>query len=206
MDDETNLINRAIHGDEQAVAELFAHYRDRLRRIVAFRLHPAIQARVDADDVLQEAYLNAVQRIRHIFQDSPRSYFIWLRMIVNQTLTEIHRRHLGVQMRAAGREVAGSRQTSDSTSFSLSFHLIGHLTTASQAALRKELLERIDAGLATMNELDREVLAMRHFEELSNSEIAEALGITEQAAAMRYIRALGRLRDILEAVPGFFDG
>lgn len=205
MDDHDTLIDRAIHGDEQALAGLFTHYRDRLRRIVAFRLSPALQARVDADDVLQEAYLNAVQRMQHIFQDSPRSIFIWLRMIVSQTLADIHRRHLGAQMRDAGREVALSRRGSDSTSFSLSFHLVGHLTTPSQAALREELLERIDAGLATMSEMDREVLAMRHFEELTNIEIAETLGITEQAAAMRYIRALGRLRDILEAVPGLMD-
>lgn len=203
---ETSAIDRATRGDERALAELFSHYRTRLQRIAAFRMHPKLRSRVDADDILQETYLNAAQRLGRIMHDSPRSFFIWLRMILSQTLTDVHRRHLGAQMRDASREVVSwNAGNGDSTSYSLTHHLVGHLTSPSQAALRQELADRIDSALAEMSELDREVLAMRHFEELSNIEIAHALEITEQAAAMRYIRALGRIRDILESVPGLLE-
>lgn len=202
---ESRAIDRATQGDERALAELFSHYHSRLQRIAAFRLHPKLRSRVDADDILQESYLNAAQRLGRIMHDSPRSFFIWLRMILSQTLTDVHRRHLGAQMRDASREAVKWASEGDSTSYSLTHHLVGHLTSPSQAALRRELADRIDSALAEMSELDREVLAMRHFEELSNVEIAHALEITEQAAAMRYIRALGRIRDILVSVPGLLE-
>ncbi|REJ85699.1 MAG: RNA polymerase subunit sigma-24 [Planctomycetota bacterium] len=205
-ENEAELIDRAIHGDEEALALLFSAHRERLRRVVAFRLHPKLRSRVDPDDILQEAYLNAAQRLGRFLHDGAHSFFIWMRLILNQTLADVHRRHLGAQIRDARRE-ARSRPASmgDSTSLSLTVHLIGHLTSPSQAALREELSEKIDDALSTMSELDQEVLAMRHFEELSNSEIAAALEISEQAAAMRYIRALGRIRDILVTIPGFGD-
>jgi RNA polymerase sigma-70 factor (ECF subfamily) len=207
-DDESleTLVNDVIHGDRQALAELFAHYRDRLWRIVNFRMDQRLVGRVDADDILQEAYLDAEKRIEHFLHDSPDSFFIWLRLIVNQTLIDVHRRHLGTQARDASRErsISGA-WSAESTSFSLSQHLLGHLTSPSQAAVRAELAEQLNVALAGMGGLDREVLALRHFEELSNSETARALEISEQAASLRYVRAIVRLKKILEAIPGFND-
>ncbi|MBX3437047.1 MAG: sigma-70 family RNA polymerase sigma factor, partial [Planctomycetaceae bacterium] len=181
-------------------------YRDRLSRIVGFRLDRRLQGRVDTDDVLQEAYLNAVQRMDRFLYDHPRSFFIWMRMIVTQTLVDIHRRHIGTQKRDASRDISiQGRWSPASTSYSLSFHLLGHLTSPSQAALRAELSEQIDLALTGMSEIDREVLALRHFEEFSNLETSELLGLSEQAASLRYIRAISRLRTVLEAIPGFFN-
>lgn len=201
-----NLVNRVIHGDRDALATLFTFHRDRLWRIVNFRLDHRLVGRVDADDILQEAYLDAEKRLEHFLQDSPESFFIWLRLIVNQTLIDVHRRHLGTQARDASRDrsLSGSWSTV-STSFSLSRQLLGHLTSPSQAALRAELSEQLNLALQGMGDLDREVLALRHFEELTNSETAQALGLTEQAASIRYIRALGRLAKVLKAIPGFQD-
>lgn len=200
------LIERIVKGDEAALAQLFSFYRERLWRIVNFRLDRRLQGRVDADDVLQEAYLNAVQRMDRFLYDHPRSFLIWMRMIVTQTLIDVHRRHIGAQKRDASRDVSiQGRWSPASTSYSLSFHLLGHLTSPSQAALRAELSEQIDLALAGMSDIDREVLALRHFEELSNLETAELLGLSEQAASLRYIRAISRLRDVLEAIPGFFN-
>jgi RNA polymerase sigma-70 factor (ECF subfamily) len=200
------LVNDVIHGDRQALAKLFAYYRERLWRIVNFRMDQRLTGRVDADDVLQEAYLDAEKRIEHFLHDSPDSFFIWLRLIVNQTLIDVHRRHLGTQARDASRERSLSGGWSvNSTSFSLSNRLLGHLTSPSQAALRIELAEQLNLALEGMGALDREVLALRHFEELTNSETAQALGISEQAASLRYVRAISRLRKILEALPGFRD-
>ncbi len=202
----TAQVDRVLHGDEAALAELFSWHRERLWRIVNFRLDRRLAGRIDADDILQEAYLNAAQRMRHIVADNPRTFFVWLRMIVSQTLIDVHRRHLRTQARDAGRDrsIFGGWDSA-TTSHSLSMHLLGHLTSPSQAVLRAELSEQIDAALATMSELDREVLALRHFEELTNGETAEVLKLTEQAASVRYIRAITRLRSVLEAVPGFFE-
>lgn len=198
--------DRVTCGDEQALAELFSLHRDRLWRIVHFRLDHRLHGRVDADDVLQEAYLSAAQRIRHLVADSSTSQFVWLRLIVSQTLVDVHRRHLGVQMRDAGREVslhgAGRPQT---TSMSLAACLLGQVTSPSQAAVRAEMSAQLEAALESMDSIDREVLALRHFEELTNSEVAEVLGIRQKAASIRYVRAIQRLKAVLSQWPGFAE-
>jgi RNA polymerase sigma-70 factor (ECF subfamily) len=200
------LSQRIIQGDRSALAELFSIYRPRLWRMVNFRLHPRLQGRIDPDDVLQDAWLMAVNRISYFLRDASHSSFIWFRMIVNQTLIDLHRHHLGAEKRNAARDVSvNSAWASDSTSSSMAFHLSGSLTSPSSAVNRAELAQQLDTILQGMNEIDREVLALRHFEELSNSETARVLNMSEQAASGRYIRALGRLKQILEIVPGFLD-
>ena len=131
----------------------------------------------------------------------------WFRLITQQTLADLHRRHLGTRARDVGRERTLRVSTdAGATSFAMSSLLLGHLTSPSQAMLRKELSEQLDATLKSMSDLDREVLVLRHFEEMTNLETARLLGITEQAASVRYVRALGRLQRILEAIPGFKEG
>src|SRR5262245_23348752 len=202
----TELVNRIVRGDREALAELFLIYRPRLWRMVNFRLHPRLQGRVDADDVLQDAWLMAVDRIGYFLRDASHSSFIWFRMIVQQALVAIHRRHLGAEKRNAARDVpVHAGWESQSTSSSMAFHLCGHLTSPSSAVNRAELAGKLDAILQSMNDIDREVLALRHFEELTNSETARVLNMSEQAASGRYIRALGRLKQILEVVTGFLD-
>lgn len=200
------LVNKVIHGDHHALAELFEIYRERLRRIAMFRMDPRIAGRVDVDDVLQEVYLNAAQRIGYALREASGGLFVWFRLLLNQTLADLHRRHLGAQSRDAARE-RSTRFGSDpkATSFSMSSALLGHLTSPSQAMLRKELSEQLEAALATMSDLDREVLTLRHFEELSNQETARLLGISEQGASLRYVRALARLKGVLQAIPGLAD-
>jgi RNA polymerase sigma-70 factor (ECF subfamily) len=204
VDESSDLVNQVIHGDKRALAELFDSQRPRLRRIVNFRLDRRIYGRVGADDVLQEAYLNAARQLKSLLRDHPPTVFIWLRQIVNHTLADVHRRHLGVKKRTAKRDVSiHAGGPSASSSEWLSFHLLGHLTSPSQAALRAELAEQLDAALSQLSEVDREVLALRHFEELTNSETAHVLNMTVQAASMRYVRAISRLRKVLESIPGF---
>lgn len=204
MDD---LVNRVIQGDREALGELFEHYRDRLRRIVAFRLDARLAARVDVEDVLQEIYLSAQQRQKHVLREASGGLFVWFRLLAQQTLIDIHRRHLGTRARDAGRErTLHANSNVEATSFAMSSLLLGHLTSPSQAMLRKELAEQLDAALKSMGDLDREVLVLRHFEELSNIETSRLLGISEQAASVRYVRALGRLQRVLEAIPGFTEG
>ena len=127
-------------------------------------------------------------------------------LIVGQTLVDVHRRHLGVQMRDAGREVslhgAGHPQA---TSMSLAACLLGQVTSPSQAAVRAEMSAQLEAALESMDPIDREVLALRHFEELTNSEVAEVLTIQQKAASIRYVRAIKRLKAVLSQLPGFAE-
>ena len=201
-----DLSSRLRAGDKEALAELFAAHRERLWRMVDFRLDQRLQSRIDPDDVLQESYLAAAQRIDHYRAHPSMSPFVWLRLIVCQTLIDAHRRHLGVQLRDAGREVAihGCHWT-QTTSACLAIQLVGHLTSPSQAAARAEMLDLVEQAIGQMDATDQEVLALRHFEELTNVEVAEVLGIQKQAASMRYVRAVQRLKAILSQVPGFLE-
>lgn len=203
---EPELIGRCQKGDKQALAELFSLHRDRLWRMVNFRLDRRLARRVDADDILQEAFLDAAARIHHYFENPSKSFFVWLRLIVGQTLVDVHRRHLEAEMRDANREVSMHRGPyPQATSVSLAARLLGNLTSPSQAAARAEMSEQLEQVLATMDPLDQEVLALRHFEDLTNSEVAETLGLSPTAASNRYVRALARLKQILEQIPGFLD-
>jgi RNA polymerase sigma-70 factor (ECF subfamily) len=199
---EEELVQRLRQGEEGALAELFSRYRERLWRLVTFRLPARLNGRVDAEDVLQEAYLAAAARLRH-FREGSGSFFVWLRLVVLQTLTDLKRQHLGAQMRDAGREVSLQPAWGQGTSAALAVQLLGSLTSPSQAAIREELAGRLGEALEGMNPMDREVLALRHFEELSNQETAEVLAIDQKAASIRYVRALKRLKEILSDLSGF---
>jgi len=206
LQSDSTVRSRLDDGDEHALAEVFEAHRERLWRMVNFRLDRRLNGRVDPDDILQEAYLNAAQRVKAFLDEPGLSCFVWLRLIVSQTMIDVHRRHLGAQMRSAERDVSiqGGR-FSQATSVSLSYHLLAHLTSPSHVAMRQEMSKQLEEALDGMNAIDREVLALRHFEELTNSEVAEVLGIQQKAASIRYVRAIARLKDVLEKIPGFFD-
>lgn len=183
-------------GDETALAHLFDQHHQRLARLVRFRMSEALRARLDVEDVLQEAYLAAAKRVDRFGHDGFESSFLWLRLIVLQRLVELHRHHLQAQRRDARREVAIHRQAyPEATSVSLVTCLAGTNTSPSGVAVRNEMTERVRAAIENLPELDQEVLALRHFEELTNSETAGILGIEPKAASMRYIRALERLKE-----------
>lgn len=197
---------RLLRADKTALAEAFALHRPRLWRMVNFRMDRRMVGRVDPDDVLQEAYLAAASRIEHYAGGGFKSPFLWLRVVVRQTLIDVHRRHLMAKSRDAGREVAMFATYPQATSASMAIHLVGDWTSPSQAAVRVEMLDRVQGAIATMNPVDQEILALRHFEELTNSEVAETLGIEPKAASIRYMRALRRLKEILSDFPGVLDG
>lgn len=200
------LMIRLEQGDDNALAELFAMHRERLRQMVRFRLDRRLRGRVDASDVLQEAYLDAAKRLPHFFDKPQMSFFVWLRQVTTQRLVDIHRRHLGAQRRDARQEVPIHRSDySAATSASMAARLVGHLTSPSQIVMRLEMLEHLEQALGGMDPIDREVLALRHFEDLTNNEVAEVLQISKAAASNRYVRALSRLHAIMQNVPGFFD-
>jgi RNA polymerase sigma-70 factor, ECF subfamily len=197
------LLRRAAQGDHQGWGALLERHRQRLRRMVAFRLDQRLQGRLDASDVIQEAYLDASARLPEYLRQPSMPFFLWLRFLTGQKLLELHRRHLGAQMRDAGREVSLYRGSLPATSSAaLAAQLLGHDTRPSEAAIRAERKIRLQEALNRMGPLDREVLALRHFEHLNNSEAAQVLGLQEAAASKRYIRALKKLKEILAGMPG----
>jgi RNA polymerase sigma-70 factor (ECF subfamily) len=204
---DTDLLARAAAGDAAAWGALVTTHHERLARMVHFRMDPRLRARLDADDVLQDAFVEAAEHRGDFFRATPAvSLFLWLRGVVGNKLLEVHRQHLGTRMRDAKRERSldrGSDSTSaGQTSAALCAQLTAGLTRPSVAAVRGEIRLRLTEALDRMDPTDREVLALRHFEQLSNREAADVLGIQERAAAKRYLRALERLKQILSAMPG----
>lgn len=197
--EETNIgtlqLDQAVCcGSTGALAKLFSFHRDRFAILVRFRLDQRVAVRVDVDDVLQEAFLEATKRIRHFQNCESMSPFVRLRAIVLQTLTDIHRSQLTVQGRSCNREFQAFGVNADNC---LNNWLIDSLTSPSGVAIRDEQSQQLSTAINELNSIDREILVMRHFEDLSNQEVAEILEIAPATASQRYVRAIKRLRDVL---------
>jgi RNA polymerase sigma-70 factor (ECF subfamily) len=206
MDDTVELVERARSGDQQALEEIFTRHRDRLRRMVETRLDGRLRARVDASDVIQDAYLKIAGRLGDYLANPTLPLFLWMRLVVGEQLINLHRHHLGARMRDAGREVTLARPALPAAgSEALAAQLLGQHTSPTEAAVRAERLLRLQEAINALDPTDREVLALRHFEQLSRAETAQVLGIGEDAAAKRYVRALKRLKDALAGLPGGLD-
>ena len=198
------ITDRLRTGDTAALGELFVLCQERLRQMIHFRLDRRLVRRVDVDDVLQDAFIDAETRLPHFAKtDAEASPYVWLRLVALQTLHDVHRRHLGTQARDAAREqsVNVSGSTDQSTRYSMAQLLVGQLTSPSQAIQRAEAIEQIQAALEQMNPIDQEILALRNFEELTNTEVSEVLGIETGTASLRYIRALKRLQQVMSQYP-----
>jgi len=189
-----------IESGQSSLAEIFDAHRNRLERIVAFRLAPKIQSRVDPSDILQEAYIEIARRYDEYLVDPKVSIFVWMRQITLQKMMDVHRLHFR-EKRDANREQRYLLEpTSQATCLSIARFLIDEIMSPSQAVIEAEETQRLQLALESMNEIDREVLALRHFEQLGNAQVAEILGLTPTAASNRYIRAAARLGEILAEI------
>jgi RNA polymerase sigma-70 factor (ECF subfamily) len=204
-DEPEDRLRRAAAGDQAALGALWERHRARLRQMVRLRLDRRLQGRVDPSDVLQDADLDLAARRPDSARDRPMPTDLWLRPVTGQRLDPVHRPHRGAP-RDASRAVRLDRGAwPQASSASLPARRLGRFTTASQAATRAERQLRLQEVLNDLDPIDREILALRHFEQLTNDEAAQVLGLFKTAADNRYVRALGRLRDLLGRVPGFLD-
>ncbi len=203
--DEANFIQRAQNGDAGALGQLLETHRDRLVRMIRFRMDRRLLGRIEPDDVVQETYVVVTSRIHDYTGDNAAvPFFVWLRFLTLQKLAELHRRHLNVKARDAGRDVPlRNSPLSQTSSAVMAAELAANQTSPSQAAVRAELQTRLHKALEEMEPMDREVIALRNFEQLSNTECASVLNIAASAASNRYIRALKRLKVIIEAEQPF---
>ncbi len=193
---EPVLRERLTSEGQPAFAELFQQYRQRLRSVVQLRLDRRLTGRVDPSDVLQETFLDAAARVPDYLGQEGMTLYIWLRFLTLQRLLQIHRFHLKTRQRSAELEVPLPAVATDT----LAGQLVGSLTSPSQVAMRGELQQSLVEQLSAMEPIEREILALRHFEELSNQDIAAILGISTSAASKRYLRALRRLREAMDRV------
>ena len=176
---------------------MFVEYRARLWKLICYRLHGGVKRRVDPDDILQDVYLAARQRLHHFRNSTYELPYLWLREVALQTLHKVHRFHLGTQLRDVGREWPGNPSVSDVDGQWES--LAASVTSPSQKMIKDEAASALRHTLEQLSEADREIIALRHFEELTNTECAALLELETRAASIRYVRALDRLRVKLEA-------
>jgi RNA polymerase sigma-70 factor, ECF subfamily len=189
------------------LATLFDQHRDRLRRMVELRMDPRLRGRLDASDVVQEAFVDVARDLPAYLANPSLPVLLWMRLHVGRRMTTLHRQHLGTQMRDAGREISLFQGAlPEASSAALASMLLGRHTSPTEAAQRAERLIRVQEALNSLDAIDREVLALRHFEQLSRLEAAQVLGITQEAGAKRYFRALKRLKDALATLPGGLEG
>ena len=199
------LVERATAGDHQALAELFERHRYRLRQMIRLRLDRRLQGRVDPSDVLQEAFIDLATELPSYSRRPAIPFFLWMRLVAGQRLMQVHRRHLGTEMRDAARDVSLFGGFPQAASASLAAQLLGQLTSAGGAAIRAEIQLRLQEALNSMETLDREIIALRNFEELDNREAAAVLGLSLDATRKRYVRALKRLQVLLRRIPGLIE-
>jgi RNA polymerase sigma-70 factor (ECF subfamily) len=184
-------------GDPEALGRLLDYYRPRLRRMMRLWLDPGVRARVDPSDVIQDVYLDAKQQVESYLEDPRVVFYVWLRGLARQRLTKIHRQHLTAQCRTACRE----EPLPSESSLVLAKRLLAGWTSPSGALSKRQLRLCVQKAMEKLGPNDREVILMRQFEEMSNQEVAQALGLSESGATMRYGRALYRLKEILLADP-----
>ena len=200
--EEAAALDSLESGDSTLLGELLESYSDRLRRIAGARIDPRVSQRSGADDALQDAFVDVSSRIGEYLEQrraaDPRRlpFFLWVRLLTQQAVIRLHREHLGALKRDAGREQRAPASPLGSTTILLAHQLVSSHTTPTGALDRMETQERFAAALARLGEDDREVLVLRHFEGLSNGEVAAVLSLSTSAASMRHLRALNRLKAI----------
>lgn len=197
-DQTQELIRDAKAGNAGAAGELLDRHREALRRMIDLRLDRRIRPRVDASDIVQEVMIEANRRLQLYLEDPVMPFHLWLRQMAQDRIIDAHRRHRGSEKRSVDREQGNlAPATLDHSTMELAAQLCDPELTPAARATMAELQRRFEAALATMDDHDREIVLMRHFEQLTNQDVARALGLTEPAASMRYLRAIRRLRKLL---------
>jgi RNA polymerase sigma-70 factor (ECF subfamily) len=197
------LLDEARRGEAQAVNRLLERHREALRRMVEMRMDRRLERRVDASDVVQDVLIEANRRLNEYLKNPALPFHIWLRQLARDRVIDLHRRHRVAAKRSLDREQPlAARVRLDESTMDLANQLADREMTPAEAATWHELERRFQAAIEELDDIDREVILMRHFEQLSNSEAAAALGLSEPAASMRYLRAMRRLRALLGSEEG----
>jgi len=201
LDQETTA--RLRRGGQAALAREFLRHRHRLRRMIEVRLDRRLAGRVDPSEVLEQTFLEAARQLDQYLAQAPMPLFLWLRYLTGQRILALHRQLLGPEAASCSQTAAGRAGRPKADSASLSMHLAAQIGPGPSTPPNQQLSARLAELLDQLDPLDREILALRHFEQLSNQEAAEELGLSPAAASHRYIHALQKLRAVLKTLPGF---
>jgi RNA polymerase sigma-70 factor (ECF subfamily) len=196
-DDTQHLIDEARQGDATAVDRLLTRHRESLRRMVGMRLDPALAARVDASDIVQDVLLEAHRRLTDYLRNPAMPFHLWLRHIAKDHIIDAHRRHRQAQRRSLDREQSLFNPGPGDSSVDWAMQFVDPEKTPASAVIRHEMERRVQEAINQLGEDDREIILMRYVEQLSNQDVAAALGLTEAAASMRCLRAVRRLQAAL---------
>jgi len=206
-DETRELLAAARAGDPTARNRLLERHRDALRRMVGLRMDRAIERRLDASDIVQDVLVEANRRLAEYLEAAKMPFHLWLRHLARDRMIDAHRRHRTAARRSVDREQPLAQPAmADQSAMDLAALVRDREMTPAAAATHHELERRFQAALETLDDMDREIILMRHFEQLSNQEAAQALELSEPAAGMRYLRAMRRLRVLLEESPSERDG
>lgn len=193
------LLAQAKDGDSSAVNQLMDRHRNSLRQLVRMRLDAKIQKRVDVSDVVQDVLVEANRRLQRYLGDPIMPFHLWLRQIAKDRIIDAHRRHRVSAKRSVDREQAMvAPRGYDQSSIHLASIIGDQRLTPAAAALQKEMARKVEAAIGLLDEKDCEIIVMRHYEHLTNQEIGKVLGLSEPAASMRYLRAIRRLKAVLQ--------
>jgi RNA polymerase sigma-70 factor (ECF subfamily) len=197
-DKTEQLLLGAKNGDDDAVNRLIERHRGAVLRMVQMRLDQKIRRRVDVSDVVQDVMIDASRRLQDYLANPVMPFHLWLRHIAKDRIIDAHRRHRGSQKRSVDREHGlAAPGADDHSTMDLAAQLCDGELTPAAAATQREMAKRVEAAITELGEQDGEIIIMRHYEQLSNQEVAQALGLSEPAASMRYLRAVRRLRSML---------
>ena len=193
------LLKQAVDGDDAAVNQLLDRHRNSLRQLIRMRLDQKIQKRIDVSDVLQDVLIEANRRLTRYLNDPVMPFHLWLRQIARDRIIDAHRRHRVSAKRSVDREQQMvAPRGYDQSSIHLASLLGDQQLTPAATALQKEMARKVEAAISELDPKDCEIIVMRHYEHLTNQEISQALGLNEPAASMRYMRAIRRLKVILQ--------
>ncbi len=195
---EEQLIDNAADSDESAVGQLLMLHSQRLKRMIAARINARLRARLDASDVLQEVHVDVIQRLPEYLSNRQVPFFVWLRFLTSQKLVELDRRHLHTQARDARREQQTSPAERHDPTINMVEFLIGNVSSPSLQVHRQEVRKILNEAIASLDELDRTIISLRHVEQLTSVEAAAELNLSTNTCRQRHLRALKRLKAILE--------
>lgn len=198
-DQTVELLARAKTGNDDAINELMDRHRNSLRQLVRMRLDQKIQKRVDVSDVVQDVLVEANRRLQRYIENPVMPFHLWLRQIAKDRIIDAHRRHRVSAKRSVDREQAlVAPRGYDQSSIQLASLLGDQRLTPAAAALQQEMAKKVEEAISLLDEKDCEIIVMRHYEHLTNQEIGKVLNLTEPAASMRYLRAIRRLRAVMQ--------
>lgn len=195
------LLDRVRDGDKAAINGLLARHREAIKRMIDRRMDRVVQHRVDASDIVQDVMLEANRRLGDYLANPTMPFQLWLRHMARDRLIDAHRRHRVAATRSLDREVPLVAHDGDGSSVDGLVGIVDRELTPAAAATWHELERRFAAAVDLLDDLDRQIVLLRHFEHLSTADAAEILGLSKPAAGMRYLRAMRRLRSLLDGGP-----